>query len=439
MKNSFKLSALPNEYALSGIYFVFLLLVLLVFGYTPANDTEGYIEYARICIEEGQPYPCLGTIEGQPFIWNIGIINLIAASLAAFGSVYPLLPLFCLMNALIALFVGKIGGLLFNRKVGLTAMLVYMCYPNNWGQCTLLLSETPMILLMLAALYLLLKYNKTSMLVIAGALLFFANWFRSIALIFILAICAYYVVFERKQLLRKVAPFLSGYLLCILVVGGECYLRTGYFVYQSDTLWFNICDDAYDGAFVGPHYGQETYEKGKPRYIENMESLTCFECSEIWKSRCLPWILDHKTEWLKKIPYRIFYMYKNDIDNISFSLPDKSNPENNFVVVPYRNILSEFGSLNRSQYLAIVASLAYFFVMCCAVASTIKLLRRKQFKSLSLPLFIIVGGTFMLTAVIHGETRFKAPFMPFVFILAAISVYDIYAYVRNRRPRQRLK
>ena len=45
----------------------------------------------------------------------------------------------------------------------------------------------------------------------------------------------------------------------------------------------------------------------------------------------------------------------------------------------------------------------------------------------------------MLTAVIHGETRFKAPFMPFVFILAAISVYDIYAYVRNRRPRQRLK
>ena len=68
MKNSFKPSALLNEYALSGIYFVFLLLVLLIFGYTPANDTEGYIEYARICIEEGQPYPCLGTIEGQPFI-----------------------------------------------------------------------------------------------------------------------------------------------------------------------------------------------------------------------------------------------------------------------------------------------------------------------------------------------------------------------------------
>ena len=83
-----------RHYQITIVFLLWLLAVLFVFGYTPTNDTEGYIEYARICLAEHQPYPCQALFVGQPFIWNIGSINLVAASLWLFNSVYPLLLLF---------------------------------------------------------------------------------------------------------------------------------------------------------------------------------------------------------------------------------------------------------------------------------------------------------------------------------------------------------
>ena len=74
-------SFLTDIKIISIIYFVFLIAVVCIFGYTPNNDTEGYIEYAQICLHNNQPYPCTSTIVGQPFIWNIGIINLVEFSI----------------------------------------------------------------------------------------------------------------------------------------------------------------------------------------------------------------------------------------------------------------------------------------------------------------------------------------------------------------------
>lgn len=53
---------------ISIIFFIFLLLVLIVFGYTPTNDGEGYLEYAHTCLTYGEPYPCTPNIQGEPFI-----------------------------------------------------------------------------------------------------------------------------------------------------------------------------------------------------------------------------------------------------------------------------------------------------------------------------------------------------------------------------------
>ena len=41
-------SFLTDIKIISIIYFVFLIAVVCIFGYTPNNDTEGYIEYAQI-------------------------------------------------------------------------------------------------------------------------------------------------------------------------------------------------------------------------------------------------------------------------------------------------------------------------------------------------------------------------------------------------------
>ena len=89
-------------WALTIGFLLLLLGVLIVFGYTPTNDGEGYIEYAQIAIADRQPYPTLHHIIGKPYIWNMGIINLVALSLGLTKSLYPLLVIFCIMKALTA-------------------------------------------------------------------------------------------------------------------------------------------------------------------------------------------------------------------------------------------------------------------------------------------------------------------------------------------------
>lgn len=418
---------------ISIIYFVFLIAVVCIFGYTPNNDTEGYIEYAKICLHNNQPYPCTSTIVGQPFIWNIGIINLVETSIYLFGSIIPILPLMCLMKAITAFLTGKIAEILFNRKVGLTATLLFVLYPGNWGQSTFILSEIPMTCFALLSLYLLLKSNRRYLFFIAGFTLCLANWFRGIALIFILAIIIYHLIFDRNNLLKKIIPFIAGYLTFIIIAGSSTYIRTGYFIYQGDTLWFNICDDAYDGASIAPHYGQDPYEKGKPRYIEDMRTKTCFECADIWKSRCLPWIMNHKIEWIKKIPYRLWYIYSSDHDNISAFLHDKSKPENNVMTLPIKHIFKEYKTLSSTQWLALANALIYYSLILCFVLSLIMTCIRRNWKQAFLPLFIVIVGSLLLALVIHGETRFKLPFLPFIFIMAAYFVSNLFS--AQRQPR----
>ena len=73
---------------LSVGFYVYLLLILFIFGYTSCNDGDGYIEYAIQCLSEKQPYPTSSNIQNDSFIWNIGSINIIALCLWIFNSIY---------------------------------------------------------------------------------------------------------------------------------------------------------------------------------------------------------------------------------------------------------------------------------------------------------------------------------------------------------------
>ena len=64
-------------------------------------------------------------------------------------------------------------------------------------------------------------------------------------------------------------------------------------------------------------------------------------------------------------------------------------------------------------------NLFYLIIVLMAVTATAQLLLKREYRSTFLPLFIIVAGSLALVLVSHGETRFKAPFMPFFFMLAA--------------------
>lgn len=407
---------------ISILYFIFLLLILVVFGYTPMNDGEGYIEYATQCMAYGQPYPCMPTIMGKPFIWNIGQINLVALSLWLFGSIVPVLILMCFLKALTAYLTARIAEFLLNPQAGLIAVLMYVCYPNNWGQSTTILSEIPSVAFLLLSIFIFLYRCKPTLLIVAGLLMGLSNWFRPIGLFFLGILLLYLLLFERKEMMLKFSSFFIGYATFIVIVGTSCWLRTGYFLYQSDTLWFNMAEATYETS-VEPHYNTEMFPKGTIRYIDNMKDKTAIECNEIWKQRSIEWLKENKIHYLKKIPGRLVYMYMNDMDNMPVFLKDKSKSENNYITLPYRSLLNNLQNLTGLQWFALLNMAYYMALLLLFAAGTVYMLKEKRYKALFWTSFIVVSGSLALVLAVHGETRFKAPFMPFIFITAAVSVY----------------
>ena len=424
-------SPLSNLYVLAAIFFVWLLAILFIFGYTPTNDGVGYLEYAEHCLREGAPYPTQSIYQTEPFVWNIGIINLTELSLWLSGSLWPLLIVLCAMKATTCLLLGLTAEKLFSHKVAIVAMTLFMLYPNNWGQSTMISSEIPSTCLALAAVYLVVSRGHSwRMMGVSGLLLALANWFRPTALIFIIAIILYLLFFDRLHVVKRLGCLLIAFGLFTASVGTLCYLRTGHFVYQARSYWFSMVDECYDGAPVGPHYGQPIWPKGYPRYVENHEQMDCFQLEQIWKERSLNWLKDHKGEYLKKIPGRLFYMYMPEFDNMPAFLKDKTRAENNVITMPYRHLFSEMKNLSFAQWLSLVSMIFYFALLLLFVTGTVQLVRQQRWKSLFLPAFIVIGGSLAIVLVMHGETRFKDPFMPFLFMLAA---YQFAHFIRQKR------
>lgn len=410
---------MQNSYCkISIAFFFFLLAILLFVGYTPTNDGDGYIDYALMSLKDGQPYPSHSTILGQPFIWNIGQINLIALSLWLTRSIVPVLVLMCALKAVSAFVIARITELLFNHRTGLIAILLYIAYPNNWGQSTMLLSEIPSVALALTALYLTLKYNRAKAWIAAGLLFAVATWIRPISPIYIGSAFLYHLLFNRRLILKRYACIVGSYAVLLIVFGTSCYLRTGYFLTQPTTVWFNFIANTYEKS-TKVDYTQPVYPKGTARCIANREKLTALQCRDIWRQRSLQWLGNHKIAYLKKVPGRLFWMYYEDIDNIAAFLKDKQHAENNYVTLPATSIAHQINSLSPIQYFALINEIFYLIIVLMAVTATAQLLRKRDDYSLFLPLFIIVAGSLALVLVSHGETRFKAPFIPFLFMLAA--------------------
>jgi hypothetical protein len=211
---------------------------------------------------------------------------------------------------------------------------------------------------------------------------------------------------------------LSGYAFVVLLIGTSCYLRTGYFLYQADSLWFNMAEATYE-TDSQPHYNTEVFPEGTARFIDDMQHKTAIECSHIWRERSLKWLSEHPVEYLKKVPARLYYIYQNDIDNLAAFLPTKTDAAKNYITLPLGSLRTQFSQLSAVQYFALLATILYLLLLLLALAGALRLMLNGRWREAFLPVFIIVAASLALALLIHGETRFKAPFMPFLFMLAA--------------------
>lgn len=386
------------------IFTLLQFVILVAFGYTPYPDSEGYLLLAKQSITCNEPYPAAEMLRELPFVWNIAAINMVALSLKLFSSITPLLLLYTMMKGASAWFVYKISQRIFSDKTALLALLIYVCYPANHGESTSTLSELPFMFFVLSSIYLYQKNHATA----AGVLLAAANWFRPMALLFLLVL----LICNRKKIIHATL----SYAISILLIGSSTYIRTSRFIYQAQTGWMDMM------LFSLNNINDEYPD---PLYIENNDQLDCVQRDSVWRSRSIHLILKHPMGYIASMPYKLAKTFVSDNVNMCAFIPDKQTKAYMYDELSMPTLYRSFPHYSGVQMLAIVNLFYYYTLLVAFVSGCVMLIKQRRLKELSMPLSVLLMGSLMIVTVCHGEARYHIPFMPFIIMVDAAFFVDI--------------
>ena len=384
-----------------GIYTLIQFIILICFGYTPYPDSQGYINCAQASLNYGQYYPAKEELYTLPFLWNIGAINMVAFSLKYFDSIVPILLFYTILKSGIILLIYLIALKWFNKHIAYLAIIIAVFYPANYGEATSLLSEIPFVFCILFGIYACL-YKKY----LAGGILFgFADYFRPIAIIFILA----YIISNIKNY-KAYFKLCITYSMVICCIGFSNYISKGQFIYKAKTGWM---------ALAQYHWDNDPSKKGvEPMRVTDNQQFTYSEKDKIWKDMFLCWFKENKIEYIKQIPVKIYKTYISDNINMCAFLNKKDkNSKYMYNSLSMVSLFKEFPHYNFAQWLTLYNLIYYYVLMSIFLLSY-----RQTRKVLSLTWLIFAIGTLFIALVGHGEARFHIPFMPFIIINVAYSI-----------------
>ena len=378
------------------VFTILQLVILAIFGYTPYPDSDGYQILAQEALEYGEPYPVRSLLNEYPFLWNIGSINITAASLALFHSVTPLLVVYALMKGITAGMFYALTRKIWGCKTAFIALIIYLLYPANYGESTSLLSELPFMCFAMCGIYLSIVKKKSFS---GGMMLAVANWFRPIALVFLLALLICFLYKWRKSL-----KLILGYMVMITIIGCATMHRTGLFLYQAKSGWMALMDYSSDHA-------QESLK------VQERSHWNVAQKDSAWRSLFFDWLKDHPTEYVQQMPEKLVKTYVSDNVNMCTFIPDKTKKDYIYEEVSMQTLINDYPAFSAVQWLTVVNLIIYGCIIICALLSLFYFN-----KTYLLPLGIVLIGTLVLLVVGHGETRFHIPFMPFFIILSALFI-----------------
>ena len=382
--------------ALIAAFAVAQLVILAVCGYTPYPDSDGYIAYAAESLALRDAYPAKALLSHYPFLWNLGPINAAECSLALTGSITPLLLFYTLLKAITTVLFYSLTKKLCGQRVAFAALIIYLLYPANYGEGTSALSELPFVFFIIAGIHLAIVKRQIAY---GGALLAVANYFRPMALVFLVAMVAYYF---REW--KKSARFAAGFVAMIAVIGLCHKAQSGLFLYQAKTGWMSLMD----------------YSSGhdaRSMAVRERKDLDVAQKDSAWRAMAIDWIVEHPGDYVAQMPKKLIDTYASDNVNLCTFLPDKRERTYMYEPLSLRTLAREFPRLSAVQWLAIVNLLIYYAILLAALLS----LLHYRHATHTLPASIVVAGTLMLLLAGHGEARFHIPFMPFIIMLAAMS------------------
>ena len=394
-----------------GIYTIVQLIILLGFGYTPYPDSQGYVTCAKQALSYNQFYPAKETLYTLPFLWNIGAINMVAFSLKLFHSITPVLITYTLLKGCTLYLVYLIAHRCFGVKIANITCLIYLLYPANYGEGTSLLSEVPFVFFCMAGIYASIKGNC----LMGGLLMGCADYFRPIAIIFILA----FILCQIRNY-KGYLKLCLGYVLVINSIGYCNYCCKGEYIYKAKTGWMALAQYHWDND--GEHKGM------KPMALTDNHHLTFSQKDEMWRNMFVDWLKDHKKEYIKQIPVKIGKTYISGNVNMCAFL-DRREKEKDYMYdsLSINSMLNSFPVYSLAQWIAFYNLICYYGIMITFMLSL------KHIRKLRLAWFIVLIGTTFIALFGHGEARFHIPYMPFVIMCSA---YYISNFKKHKNTEQ---
>ena len=343
------------------------------------------------------PYPVTSLLNDYPFLWNIGSINITVVSLALCHSIAPLLVVYALMKGGTAWLFYALTRKICGSQTAFIALIIYLIYPANYGECTSLLSELPFMFFIMLGIYLSIVKDK---MLFGGMVLAVANWFRPMGIVFLVAMMVFFLYQWRKSL-----KLVIGYAVMITIIGCATMYRTGLFLYQAKTGWMALMDYSSDHA---------------PESLEVLKRAdwNVSQKDSAWQSLFFDWLKDHPTEYVKQMPPKLVNTYVSDNVNMCTFIPNKTDKEYMYEEVSMQTLIDSFPKLSAVQWLTVINLIVYLCIIACAFCSLYWFNRNKYL----LPVSIVLIGTLLLLFVGHGEARFHIPFMPFFMMLSAVFI-----------------
>lgn len=381
------------------------------------DDALFYVKYATECIEAGTLYPAPHN-QYDPFVFGPGYVNLLIGVHSLFGSFSFMRLLNLLLNIAMVFEIWILARRIFNDRIGYYSSILYMLIFSNLYIPIALLTDLPFTFLLLTAL-LLCTSRKLLPVIAAGVLIALANWFRPLAIVFLLVIIVLFIV--KKRRLHNYMALVLPLILTVFLIGQHAKSRTGHFVYQAVSGGYNLAMSSFDEAnglvnFNG--FGNpDNYIYLKPA------DYTYMERDSLLKRASVRWILENPLKYLLQIPVKLVALYCED----TWTERVKTD-------MGFRVVLSKVKD-NKLKLIELIAvlilkSLVYYLVLLFFLYY-LWVNRRDLFRKRNVYLLIPLLGT-AVTVLFVITSRYHYPYL-FAITIYAAAGFDSFVQGKLRK------
>lgn len=383
------------------------------------GDAKSYMDLAGYCAEYDTWYPGTRDLFAH-YIFGNGFVNIHAF----FQRIYPTMSWVYVLNLLftqvIVLCTADIAAKLTGRmQTGCIAMTMVCLMGGIWGEVVVARTELCFMAFALLSLCCLLR-RRGRFMFLSGVLLALANWVRPLLVVFFPAML-FYMILKRVGI-KKIAAFMAGLIVVIVLIGANSYQRIGRFVYQAQTMGVNMLmganDDA-DGSYM------EIFDEGQAGYIpdEQRKVMTFDQYDEEYKNRAIAWIIENPIDFLLLAPAKIFYQLATDTYGGTSFFNNEIETDNLAYLLSLKDILLGKGdrALALGDIVVIWSQVWYMVVFLLYVVNVIGSIRKRYILDLGVLhiIFILSCGVAVMTV---GGARYHMPYLPIFAVGAAVQV-----------------